>query len=72
LPVSESELKHMPGAEQVAKYCWDFIKKKKVVIIYGWKNKILVFLARIMPVCFLGMAIGNLKRKKLRYRKICL
>jgi hypothetical protein len=47
--VSDRELNLMPAAEKVAEYGWRSLRKKQVVVIYGWRNKLFIVLARIIP-----------------------
>ncbi len=67
MQVSSQELSRMPTAEQVATYGWRFLQKKRIVVIYGWANKILVVLAKILPRCFIVNMIGFIKKKKLNF-----
>jgi len=76
MPVSNAELRRMPTAGQVAVYGWRLLQKNKVVVIYGWPNKILVGLAKFLPRSLVRSTMAVIKQKKLnlsrRKRRVCL
>ncbi len=56
------KIKGQPSARDVAEFGWQAMKDKQVVAVHGFKNRLFIFLSRLVPRAFVRGRVGQINK----------